>query len=121
MALEPAAVSADIALEPASGESPFTGFDPGGEWSGELVVTTYTHIKSGDAEVAWKANATFVYAGTVTATASAGTSTPVSVELTGSSDPLAGPQPVIRNGDEASDPLYGNAIVASAAGPLSSE
>lgn len=121
MPKEPVAVTADISLEPASGDSPFTGFDPGGTWSGELVVTTYPHIKSGDAAVAWKAKAVFLYAGTVTATASAGTSGPVNVELTGSSVPLLGPEPVIRNGDQAEDPTYGNAIVVSAAAPLQSD
>lgn len=121
MPVAPVAVTSDISLEPATGDSPFTAFDPGGTWSGELVVTTYPHIKSGGAAVAWKANAVFVYAGTVTATASTGTSQTVNVELTGSSDPLFGPQPVIRDGDRAEDPTYGNAIVVSTAGPLRSE
>lgn len=121
MALKPVAVEADVSLAPAGGESPFTGFDPEGEWNGVLTVLTYPHLTSDGAAVAWKATAQFIYTGVVTGAGSPSPSAPVSVELVGSSDPLVATQPVLRDGDSAEDPLYGNAIEVSASGPLKSD
>lgn len=121
MAVKPIAVEADISMEPANEDKPFTGFDIGGSWEGTLTVLTYPHLTSAGSAVAWKASAVFLYTGTITASATAGTSGPVEVELTGSSDPLAAGAALIRNGDREADTTYGNAITVSAAGPLLSD
>jgi hypothetical protein len=121
MAAKPIAVKADVSTEPAQGTSPFTGYDGGGAWT-QITVTVLTRpvLRSGGAEVAWKATASFQYAGTVGGNP-APPGGPSTVTLTGSSTTLtAEGQPLLRDGDTAQD-SFGNKIKVSAMGPLRSE
>lgn len=121
MTPKPVAVAADVSTTVAPGTRPFSGYDPGGTWSEvSLQVQTRAALTIAGAEVAWKATASFQYAGTVGGQPSP-PGGPSEVTLTGSSQALTVEgQPLLRDGDSAQD-SYGNTIKVSADHALRSD
>ena len=121
MAVKSIAVKADVSTELAPGSKPFTGYDSDGAWSEvSLSVETLDVLTIAGAAVAWKANASFQYAGTMGGNP-APPSAPSPVTLTGTSTALtATGKALLRDGDSAED-SFGNKITVSADHPLRSE
>lgn len=116
MSLKSVAVADDVKLQDGGVPSEYSS----GTWTATKAVSTYSHLTTDGAAVAWQATGTFSFSGTLK-NGNAGTIPPLQVVLNGTSERTFGPDPVLRHGDEEQENVYGNRVYIEANNTLRSD
>lgn len=111
------AVASDVKLEDGGVPSDYDS----GTWTKVKSVSTYDHLQTDGAPVAWEATGTFSFTGTLKGGNGQGSIPAIEVRLTGTSEAMFGGEPVLRDGDEAQETTYGNRVYVEASRTLNSD
>lgn len=117
MTLKSVAVEADVKLDPGGTPTDFSE----GEWAATKTVRTYQHLKTDGSPVAWEATGSFVFTGPRKDSGATASTPPVLVTLTGTSEATFAGEPVLRDGDENSESVFGNRVYVEATRTLKSD